>query len=160
MAKSFSGMGLPFAALLIKPEHDIWGPAEHNGTFRGNTHAFVTARVALEKFWKDDAFQRAIAQKAEIVRDGLQAIADMVPGAHLKGRGMMQGVDVGNGDLAGDICARAFEKGLVIETSGAHDEVVKVLAPLTTPEALLRKGLEIVQEAAREAMATTKMAAE
>jgi diaminobutyrate-2-oxoglutarate transaminase len=62
--------------------------------------------------------------------------------------------------LAGDICARAFEKGLVIETSGAHDEVVKVLAPLTTPEALLRKGLEIVQEAAREAMATTKMAAE
>jgi diaminobutyrate-2-oxoglutarate transaminase len=160
MAKSFSGMGLPFAALLIKPEHDIWGPAEHNGTFRGNTHAFVTARVALEKFWRDDAFQRAIAQKAEIVRDGLQAIADMVPGAHLKGRGMMQGVDVGNGDLAGDICARAFEKGLVIETSGAHDEVVKVLAPLTTPEALLRKGLEIVQEAAREAMATTKMAAE
>jgi diaminobutyrate-2-oxoglutarate transaminase len=160
MAKSFSGMGLPFAALLIKPEHDIWGPAEHNGTFRGNTHAFVTARVALEKFWRDDAFQRAIAQKAEIVRDGLQAIADMVPGARLKGRGMMQGVDVGNGDLAGDICARAFEKGLVIETSGAHDEVVKVLAPLTTTEALLRKGLEIVQEAAREAMATTKMAAE
>ncbi|MBC7133741.1 MAG: diaminobutyrate--2-oxoglutarate transaminase [Roseovarius sp.] len=160
MAKSLSGMGLPFAALLIKPEHDIWGPAEHNGTFRGNTHAFVTARVALEKFWRDDAFQHAIAQKADIVREGLQAIADMVPGARLKGRGMMQGVDVGSGDLAGAICARAFEKGLVIETSGAHDEVVKVLAPLTTPDALLHKGLAILQEAAREAMATTKMAAE
>ena len=160
MAKSFSGMGLPFAALLIKPEHDIWGPAEHNGTFRGNTHAFVTARVALEKFWKDDAFARDIAGKAAIVREGLQAIADMVPGAWLKGRGMMQGVDVGNGDLAGDICARAFGKGLVIETSGAHDEVVKVLAPLTTPEPLLRKGLEILQAAAREAVDTMKMAAE
>ncbi len=160
LAKSFSGMGLPFAALLIKPEHDIWGPAEHNGTFRGNTHAFVTARVALEKFWRDDALQRDIAQKSAIVREGLQTIADMVPGARLKGRGMMQGVDVGNGDLAGDICARAFERGLVIETSGAHDEVVKVLAPLTTPEALLRKGLDILQEAAREALATTKMAAE
>ena len=35
-------------ALLVRPEHDIWKPAEHNGTFRGNTHAFVTARVALE----------------------------------------------------------------------------------------------------------------
>ncbi len=160
MAKSFSGMGLPFAALLIKPEHDIWGPAEHNGTFRGNTHAFVTARVALEKFWRDDRFARDIAAKAEIVRDGLQAIADMVPGARLKGRGMMQGVDVGSGDLAGDICARAFAKGLVIETSGAHDEVVKVLAPLTTPDAVLRKGLAILHEAAREAVATTRIAAE
>ena len=38
-AKSLSGFGLPFAALLIAPEHDIWKPAEHNGTFRGNTHA-------------------------------------------------------------------------------------------------------------------------
>jgi diaminobutyrate-2-oxoglutarate transaminase len=29
----------------------------------------------------------------------------MVPGARLKGRGMMRGVDVGDGDLAGAICA-------------------------------------------------------
>ena len=160
MAKSFSGMGLPFAALLIKPEHDIWGPAEHNGTFRGNTHAFVTARVALEKFWKDDTFQKEIATKAEMLRETLEQIADNVPGARLKGRGMMRGVDVGNGDLAGEICARAFEKGLIIETSGAHDEVVKVLAPLTTPEATFAKGLDILTEAARDVTATTKYAAE
>ena len=160
MAKSFSGMGLPFAALLIKPEHDIWGPAEHNGTFRGNTHAFVTARVALEKFWKDDAFRKEIATKADMLRDALTRIADGIPGASLKGRGMMQGVDVGNGELAGDICARAFEKGLIIETSGAHDEVVKVLAPLTTPEAMFAKGLDILAEAARDVVETQKIAAE
>lgn len=160
MAKSFSGMGLPFAALLIKPEHDIWGPAEHNGTFRGNTHAFVTARVALEKFWKDDAFQRSIAAKSEILREGLQRMADGIPGARLKGRGMMQGVDVGNGALAGEICARAFEKGLIIETSGATDEVVKVLAPLTTPEATFRKGLGILLDAACDVTTKTKFAAE
>jgi len=160
MAKSFSGMGLPFAALLIKPGHDIWGPAEHNGTFRGNTHAFVTARVALEKFWKDDTFQKEIATKAEMLREALERIAATIPGARLKGRGMMQGVDVGNGDMAGEICARAFEKGLIIETSGAHDEVVKVLAPLTTPEATFAKGLDILTEAARDVTATTKYAAE
>ncbi|MEQ8899759.1 MAG: diaminobutyrate--2-oxoglutarate transaminase [Roseovarius sp.] len=160
MAKSFSGMGLPFAALLIKPEHDIWGPAEHNGTFRGNTHAFVTARVALQKFWKDDTFQKEIATKAEMLREALEQIADNIPGARLKGRGMMRGVDVGNGDLAGEICARAFEKGLIIETSGAHDEVVKVLAPLTTPEATFAEGLDILKEAARDVTATTKYAAE
>ena len=159
-AKSLSGFGLPFAALLIKPEHDIWKPAEHNGTFRGNTHAFVTGRVAIEKFWKDGSFQEEVQTKSAILAEGLQAVADVVPDARLKGRGMMQGVDVGSGELAGDICARAFEKGLIIETSGAHDEVVKVLAPLTIPEETLRKGLNILLDAARDATVNTKIAAE
>ena len=161
MAKSLSGMGLPFAALLVKPELDVWKPAEHNGTFRGNTHAFVTARVALEKFWKDDSFSKDIQKKARIVEIGLTSIADMVDGARLKGRGLMRGVDVGNGDLAGDICAEAFKRGLIIETSGAHDEVVKVLAPLTTTEEQFAKGFEILRDATRAALTeTSKIAAE
>jgi len=160
LAKSLSGFGLPFAALLVKAEHDIWKPAEHNGTFRGNTHAFVTARVALEKFWADDAFAQDVRRKGEMLGKRLAAIAAHLPGACLKGRGMMQGIDVGDGDLAGQICARCFEDGLVIETSGAHDEVVKVLAPLTTPEVTFRKGLDILGEAVREVIGTEKIAAE
>ena len=74
----------------------------------------------------------------------------MVPGAKLKGRGLMQGVDVGTGELAGDICARAFEKGLIIETSGNEDQVVKVLAPLTTPTEPFDKGFDILLDAARD----------
>jgi diaminobutyrate-2-oxoglutarate transaminase len=153
MAKSLSGMGLPFAALLVKPELDIWKPAEHNGTFRGNTHAFVTARVAIEKFWADGSFQKTLGPKEDVLKEALAGIAGMVEGATLKGRGLMRGVDVGSGELAADICARAFEKGLIIETSGAHDEVVKVLAPLTTPDEIFREGLAILTEAAREATA-------
>ncbi|KAA9008181.1 diaminobutyrate--2-oxoglutarate transaminase [Histidinibacterium aquaticum] len=153
LAKSLSGMGLPFAALLIRPEDDIWKPAEHNGTFRGNTHAFVTARVALEKFWADGKFQDEIAGKAKILKASLQEIADMIPGARLKGRGMMRGVDVGSGELAEAICGHAFKKGLIIETSGADDEVVKVLAALTIPEETFRKGLGILVEAASAALA-------
>jgi diaminobutyrate-2-oxoglutarate transaminase len=160
MAKSVSGFGLPMALMLVRPEHDIFGPAEHNGTFRGNTHAFVTARVAIEKFWSDDAFAKEIASKADILNDALGQVAEMVPGARLKGRGMMQGVDVGSGELAADICSRAFAQGLVIETSGPNDEVVKVLAPLTTPEAQFRKGLDILLSAAREATGNIRIAAE
>ncbi|MHA6346205.1 diaminobutyrate--2-oxoglutarate transaminase [Roseivivax sp. CAU 1761] len=159
-AKSLSGFGLPFAALLIKSELDVWKPAEHNGTFRGNTHAFVTGRVALEKFWKDDSFQKEIQEKAVQLTAGLQAVAEVLPDTRLKGRGMMQGVDVGNGELASDICARAFEKGLIIETSGADDEVVKVLVALTVSTDTLRKGLDILLEAAREAAGDNKIAAE
>ena len=161
LAKSLSGMGLPFAALLLKPELDVWKPAEHNGTFRGNTHAFVTGRVALEKFWKDDTFQKDLASKAQLIEEELTRIAEMVPGARLKGRGLMRGVDVGSGELAGAICAKAFELGLIIETSGADDEVVKVLAPLTTTHAQFRQGFAMLREATEACLTNnTKIAAE
>ena len=160
LAKSLSGMGLPMAALLIRPDLDVWKPAEHNGTFRGNNHAFVTARIALEKFWADDAFQNEIAEKSGFLTRRLTEIARHVPGATLKGRGMMQGIDVGSGELAADICATCFEHGLIIETSGAHDEVVKILAPLTIPQEQFAAGLDILETAVKAKSATTKIAAE
>ncbi|ARE41780.1 Diaminobutyrate-pyruvate aminotransferase [Rhodovulum sp. P5] len=159
LAKSLSGFGLPFACMLLKPELDIWKPAEHNGTFRGNTHAFVTARVALEKFWSDDKLRNQIALKSQVLEERLHRIAARIEGAAIKGRGMMRGVDVGNGELAGQICAEAFRRGLIIETSGAHDEVVKVLAPLTIPMEQFKAGLDIL-EAAVEALVPFPMAAE
>lgn len=160
-AKSLSGFGLPFAALLIKREHDVWKPAEHNGTFRGNTHAFVTGRVAIEKFWSDDSFQKELAEKDALIKNRLTEISEIVPGATLKGRGLMRGVDVGSGDLAGEICAKCFENGLIIETSGANDEVVKVLAALTTPAEVLNKGFDILFSAVRDIVpAEQPMAAE
>jgi len=160
LAKSLSGMGLPFATLLIKAEHDIWGPAEHNGTFRGNNHAFVTARVALEKFWSDDTFAAEVRAKGETLGTRLGEIAELIPGARLKGRGMMRGIDVGDGDVAERICAECFANGLIIETSGAHDEVVKVLAPLTIPAEQFAAGLDILEAATRTIARAGKIAAE
>ncbi|MBB4122712.1 diaminobutyrate-2-oxoglutarate transaminase [Martelella radicis] len=161
MAKSVSGFGLPMALVLVRPEHDVFGPAEHNGTFRGNTHAFVTARVAIEKFWTNDSFQKELADKSTMLTGALTRIAAEIPGATLKGRGLMQGVDVGTGELAEEICARAFDKGLIIETSGNEDQVVKVLAPLTTSEETFAEGFDILIEAVRETMAAkTQIAAE
>jgi diaminobutyrate-2-oxoglutarate transaminase len=149
LAKSLSGMGLPFAMVMLKPEHDIWLPAEHNGTFRGNNHAFVTARVALEKFWKDDAFAAQVCAKGEHLGKRLAEIAGK-HGYGTKGRGMFRGIEVRDGETASAICAACFERGLVIETSGAHDEVVKVLAPLTIKAEQLDAGLDILAEAFTE----------
>lgn len=160
MAKSLSGMGLPFAALLIRPEHDIWSPAEHNGTFRGNNHAFVTARVALEKFWSDDAFAKDVQRKGEILGKRLEDIGTHVKGSKVKGRGMMRGIDVGSGAMADKICETCFENGLIIETSGAHDEVVKVLCALTIPDELLEKGLDILASAVAKHASNETLAAE
>lgn len=155
LAKSISGYGLPMAVVLIKPEHDLWQPAEHNGTFRGNTHAFVTAQIALEKFWSNQEFSHAIVNKAAIVTRHLQRISKLIPNSFIKGRGMMQGicVDADSGKLADKITRCAFEKKLIIETSGPYDEVIKVLAPLTTSDKQLEKGLMLLESATAEIMA-------
>ena len=144
LSKSISGFGLPMALLLIRPRWDAWEPGEHNGTFRGNAHAFVTGRVALEKFWSDDGLARDVARRARLVGDRLARIAELVPGARVKGRGLMQGLDVGTGERAAAICRAAADAGIIIESAGPHDEVVKVLAPLTTPDDLLLRGLDAV----------------
>ncbi len=149
LAKSLSGMGLPFAMVLLKPEHDVWSPAEHNGTFRGNNHAFVTAKVALEKFWRNPDFAEAVQDKGDHLGKRLAEIARK-HGYTTKGRGMFRGIDVRDGETASAICAAAFEHGVIIETSGAHDEVVKVLAPLTIKTEQLDAGLDILAEAFEE----------
>lgn len=160
LAKSVSGFGLPMGLVLVKPEHDVMGPAEHNGTFRGNSHAFVTARVAIEKYWSDDTLENDISRRTAAIEEALETIAAMLPDACIKGRGMMRGVDVGSGGLAREICASAFESGLIIETSGSNDEVVKILAPLTIPEPILKKGLNILVNTAQTIIANIKIAAE
>ncbi len=156
MSKSISGYGLPMAIVLIKPEHDLWGPAEHNGTFRGNTHAFVTAGVTLEKFWADGTFEQAISAKAAMVNEHLTELAKLIPGSYLKGRGMMQGISVGSGKLACNICRSCFAKGLILETSGPYDEVIKIMAPLTIPMHLLERGLGILYSATKTVMSESR----
>src|SRR5690606_38052770 len=99
LAKSLSGMGLPFALTLFRPDLDLWSPGEHNGTFRGNNHAFVTAASALRHFWAEAGFQADIARRSGILESRLNSIA-RAHGLSTRGRGMMRGIDVGSGEAA------------------------------------------------------------
>jgi diaminobutyrate-2-oxoglutarate transaminase len=163
LSKSLSGMGLPMAVTLIKKELDQWKPGEHNGTFRGNNHAFVTAAAALEKFWSDDAFAKEVQEKGELIRKRFAKLAETYPQAagELRGRGMMQGIALSSGELAAEICAAAFRQGLVIETSGPDDEVIKCLAALTTSDKVLEIGFDMLEAAFADVLGNApSMAAE
>ncbi|SKB73253.1 diaminobutyrate--2-oxoglutarate transaminase [Sphingopyxis flava] len=150
LAKSLSGMGLPFALTLLRPELDQWSPGEHNGTFRGNNHAFVTATAALRHFWSTEEFHRDIERRSQLLESRLLRIA-AEHGFEARGRGMMRGINLGSGELAATVTAACFDAGLIIETSGAHDEVIKVLAPLVIDDAVLGIGLDILETKIREA---------
>lgn len=146
MAKGISGFGLPMSMVLLKGSLDAWGAGEHNGTFRGNNYAFVTAEKALTTFWQDDAFATALDRKVSHLTQRLKTIAAR-HGFATKGRGFMQGIDLLDGTLASDVSKQCFQNGLIIETCGPNDEVLKLLPPLTIDLADLGTGLAIIDDA-------------
>lgn len=156
-SKSLSGFGLPFAHVLIRPELDQWKPGQYNGTFRGFNLAFATATAAMRHYWKDDSFELEVQRKGKVVEERFQKIAAWLSEqgvtASERGRGLMRGIDVGCGELADKITGKAFEKGLIIETSGQAGEVVKCLCPLTIPDEDLLAGLDILEQSVKEVAA-------
>lgn len=146
LSKSISGYGLPMAITLIKPELDIWSAGEHNGTFRGHNLAFVTASESLN-YWKDDNLSRQIINMEKKIHEFLVALVEKHPEikGEVRGRGFMQGIACGVDGLATKVCSAAFDRGLIMETSGAKDEVIKIMPALTIDEAGLQEGLNILQ---------------
>ncbi|MDB6008732.1 MAG: diaminobutyrate/2-oxoglutarate aminotransferase [Gammaproteobacteria bacterium] len=140
LAKSLSGFGLPLSVVLVRRDYDVWEPAQHNGTFRGNNHAFVTAAAAIRKFWSSGEFAATVRARAAIMEAWAGAIAGQ-SGWLSKGRGMMRGLRCPSKQVAEDIRRGAQLSGLILETCGPNDEVVKLMPPLTIEEDLLTDAL-------------------
>lgn len=159
LSKSISGYGTPMALTLIKPDHDVWDPGEHNGTFRGHNLAFVTATEALT-YWEKDGFTGEILKKGELIGEFLEGLAKKYPDleGRVRGRGLMRGIACGKKGLAEKVCGVAFEKGLIMETSGPSSEVFKIMPPLTIDEETLKRGFAIIEESVKEILADKTLA--
>ncbi|QTA36814.1 diaminobutyrate--2-oxoglutarate transaminase [Streptomyces sp. CA-256286] len=150
VSKSISGYGLPMSLCLFRPELDIWEPGEHNGTFRGNNPAFVTAAAAINAYWTDDELKQQILAHAQTIEAALRDTVAHHSGSGYRGRGMIWGLELSDPRHAGRAARRAFEFGLLVETSGAQGEVLKLLPPLTITADELDHGLRIMQRAVHE----------
>lgn len=149
LSKSISGYGLPMSLLLMKPELDIWKPAEHNGTFRGNQLAFVGAKAALE-FSKLINIEVELRNKENYIKDFLHMhIAPIDKNIKIRGIGLIWGIDLSKvcvPGLANKLINKCYDLGLIIETSGRNDSVVKILPPLTIEMDLLATGCSIIRK--------------
>lgn len=153
LAKSISGLGLPMSLLLMKPRHDVWSPREHNGTFRGNGLAFVTAAAGLE-LWRDSAMS-LVGTNSAILSGWTGAMAEKFSGVvrRRKGIGMMQGLEFTGPEIADRVQRKAVERGVILECCGPKDEVLKLMAPLNIKRALFEEGLRRVSLAICDALA-------
>ncbi|GAA1419576.1 diaminobutyrate--2-oxoglutarate transaminase [Catellatospora coxensis] len=149
LSKSLSGYGLPMALTIFKRELDVWSPGEHNGTFRGSNPAFVTATAALRAYWSDDRLRRRTEELGGVVDSFLGALCARHPeqgGTH-RGRGLVWGLQFDDPQLATRVSRAAFERGLLVETAGSRDEVIKLLPSLLISSEELLEGLEILRTA-------------
>lgn len=149
LSKAIGGYGLPMSLVLVRPELDVWQPGEHTGTFRGNQLAFVGATAALEMAESIGIEAQVAERSAAIERHLRDRVLPLDPRLAMRGKGLIWGLDGSavSPTLAERVSARCFERGLVIETAGRRDGVLKFLPPLTIEMPLLERGLAIVEQA-------------
>jgi diaminobutyrate-2-oxoglutarate transaminase len=150
LSKSLSGYGQPSSLLLMKPELDLWQPAEHNGTFRGNQLAFVGATAALEYRARHDLETQVKSKQAGLetfLQNEIQPLSERIK---TRGLGLIWGIDLSGFDdatLTEKVIKRCFELGLIIENAGRRGTVVKLMPPLTIEKEILEEGCHLLKQA-------------
>jgi diaminobutyrate-2-oxoglutarate transaminase len=89
----------------------------------------------------------AVEYKSDILKTELEKIAADFPEFEpkVRGLGMIYALELPSG-VANEVSAEAFERGLVIETAGADDQVLKFLPSLLIDENLLHEGIGIIRD--------------
>lgn len=156
VAKSLAG-GFPLSGLIGRAEiMDRVEPGGLGGTYGGSPVACAAALAVLDVIELEGLVARAAAMGVRI-RARLEQFAtrnDLLPIANIRGLGAMIGFDVrdpvtqqADGALAKQVCARALDLGLILLNCGTGGEAIRILVPLTAPDALVDEGLDLIEAA-------------
>ena len=152
VAKALAG-GFPLAGVIGKARiMDAVEPGGLGGTYGGSPLGCAAALAVLAVIRDERLLERAvdIGRRVRAVVEPLQA-QDSIPICNLRGMGAMLAFDLPDAGAAKALVARALQRGLLLLTCGGHGETVRLLMPLTIPDAELTQGLEILAEAIRGA---------
>jgi len=152
IAKSLAG-GFPLSGVLGRAHiMDAVEPGGLGGTYGGNPVACAAALAVLDVIDEEKLLERATVIGAAM-KTRLEAIAernDVVPITAIRGPGAMIGFDIVKSRGAYDpdpdatkrVTAAAREEGLILLSCGVHANVIRILVPLTVPDALLHDGMD------------------
>jgi 4-aminobutyrate aminotransferase len=162
VAKSLAG-GFPLAGIIGDAEvMDSVEPGALGGTFGGNPIACAAALATLDVIEEEKLAERAREQGERILARlrGLAVRRELAAIGDVRGLGAMCALELVRDrttrepapELARAVVARALARGLLVLPCGFHANVVRILAPLNTPEALLDEGLDILEAALEDAL--------
>jgi hypothetical protein len=97
------------------------------------------------------ALEHGTLAKGQRIDAALTALAQSVSATPVtsRGRGLAHGLAFEHGELARKVSSAAFERGLLVETAGPGDEVIKLLPPLTATDTEIDQGLAFLADAVR-----------
>jgi 4-aminobutyrate aminotransferase len=155
------GNGLPIGAMVANRSIlERWDTSSHGSTFGGNPVACAAAEAVIATLERDKLPDRA-ARLGAIAMRRLRAVQDhLAMIREVRGLGLMIGIELVNGDgvadaaLADAVRRRALERGLLVLGCGVNGNVIRLLPPLTIPEAELDAGLAMLEASLRDVAAT------
>jgi 4-aminobutyrate aminotransferase len=154
-AKSLAG-GLPLAAVTGRA--DVMEAAQVGGlggTYGGNPLACVAALAVLDAM-EAEQIPACAARIGEQVRARFyEWAARHACIGDVRGLGAMVGMELvvdrstkePDKALTGRLIAMALERGVILLSAGTYGNIIRVLAPLTTPDPIVEEGLDAVEQA-------------
>jgi 4-aminobutyrate aminotransferase / (S)-3-amino-2-methylpropionate transaminase / 5-aminovalerate transaminase len=158
IAKSVAG-GLPLSAVTGKAAiMDAPGPGGLGGTFAGSPLACAAGLAVLEVMREEQLLKRAqeIGRFMSSRLKGLQVRFPCV--GEVRNLGAMVALelvknmraDAPDPELTKALVQAAGRRGLIILSCGVYANVIRFLAPLTIPDALLKEGCNLFEQALEE----------
>ncbi|MEJ2036960.1 MAG: aminotransferase class III-fold pyridoxal phosphate-dependent enzyme [Maritimibacter sp.] len=134
------GTGFPIGAVVGRkePMEKFGAIARYSNTFAGNTVGIATANAVLTILQRDRILDNALAM-GQRLRDGIERIARQQPGIRaIRNAGLVLGVDIGDETatpearraMALDVVNTMRDDGVLISTTGANEDTLKVRPPL------------------------------
>jgi acetylornithine/N-succinyldiaminopimelate aminotransferase len=142
------GNGLPIGACLATEKAAVgMVPGTHGSTFGGNPLATAAGNAVLDVMLAPGFFDK-VNDNAKYLWGKLEALVAQYPKVFdsVRGSGMLLGVKCVV--TAGDVVAKAREKGLLVLTAG--ENVLRILPPLIVGEAEIDEAVGILGKVASE----------
>lgn len=164
MAKGLGG-GFPLAGLTGRAEiMDAADPGGLGGTYGGSPVGIAAAHAVLDVVEEEKLCERA-EELGQILVDRLRRMAarnEFACIGEVRGLGAMVAFELvkdrvskePDAALTSALVAKAQEKGLILLSCGTNANVIRILAPLTIPFAVAQEGLDLLEAALGELVAT------
>ena len=136
--------GLPLAGIVARADVMDWQPGGHGSTFGGNPVACAAATVTLDLVRRELATNAATMGRRLL--DGLTTLQRSQPLIqHVRGRGLMIGIDLPDHDTAAALERACFERGLLVLTCGERS--IRLAPPLVVTATQVDTALAILASA-------------
>jgi len=145
-AKGLGG-GFPVGAMMTKEEYAVLVPGNHGSTFGGNPLAMAAVKAVLGVVG-DPMFLEEIRFKGAILANALKLVAERVPGAEVRGEGLLLGLDLKDPELAKQVFEKCLEEGVLVNLIAGT--TIRLAPPLTVTKSEIRYCLDTLRAAVDE----------